>query len=90
MTAKHPERVTDGIHSEPTLDTGKNHRLSPVCFGNGSTDVKLIPPSAGRQTQVPCDQSVVQQRITAPKQLRLDVDAAKGTTGVIAWQIDTV
>jgi hypothetical protein len=38
---------------------------------------------------VPCDQSVVQQRITVHKPVRIDVDGTTGSTGVIAWRIDT-
>jgi hypothetical protein len=33
---------------------------------------------------------VVQQRITVHKPVRVDVDGAKGATGVIAWRIDAV
>ncbi|MFE2835469.1 hypothetical protein ACFXI6_31355 [Streptomyces mirabilis] len=31
---------------------------------------------------------MVQQRITAHKPVRVDVDGAKGSTGVLAWRID--
>jgi hypothetical protein len=84
------ERVTDGIHTEPNLDAGKAYKLSLVCFGSGSANVTLTPSSTGTQAALPCDQSVVQQRITGHRQLRLDVDAAKRATGVIAWQIVTI
>ncbi|MCN9239599.1 hypothetical protein NGF19_02185 [Streptomyces sp. RY43-2] len=84
------ERVTDGIHTEPMLDAGKAYRLTLVCVGSGSAHVTFTPASAGKQSTLPCDQSVAQQRITAPRQIRLDVDATKGATGVIAWQIDSI
>jgi hypothetical protein len=85
------ERVTDGIHTEPTLSQGKTYKLNLVCVGSGSAQLTLAPASTGPKTEVPCDQSVVQQRITARKlPVRIDVDGAKGSTGVIAWQIDTV
>jgi hypothetical protein len=44
----------------------------------------------GPREEVPCDQSVVQQRITAHKPVRVDVDGAKGSTGVLAWRIDAI
>ncbi|MDF3297892.1 hypothetical protein [Streptomyces tropicalis] len=84
------ERVTDGIHTEPTLSRGKTYRLNLVCAGSGSAQVTLTPVKAGPKTKVPCDQTVVQQRITARDHVRIDVDGAKGSTGVIAWQIDTI
>ncbi|WP_238431327.1 hypothetical protein [Streptomyces cavernae] len=84
------ERVTDGIHTEPSLSEGKTYKISLMCFGSGSAKLVFTPASTGTETKVPCDQSVVQQRITAAKALRIDVDGSKGSTGVIAWQIDTV
>ncbi|MFC7264400.1 hypothetical protein [Streptomyces lutosisoli] len=84
------ERVTDGIHTEPTLSEGKTYRLSLVCVGSGSAQLALEPASAGSETKVPCDQSVVQQRITVHKPIRIDVGGVKGSTGVIAWQIDAI
>ncbi|MEV6835348.1 hypothetical protein AB0N17_12650 [Streptomyces sp. NPDC051133] len=84
------ERVTDGVHSEAKLDAGTAYRLSVVCFGSGSAHMTLSPPSAGARSELPCDQSVLRRRITATGRLRLDVDAAGGATGVIAWRIDTV
>ncbi len=82
------ERVTDGIHTEPGLSEGKSYRLNLTCVGSGSAQVKFTPTIKGAKTTVPCDQSVVEQRIAAPKSLRIDVDGAKGATGVIGWQID--
>ncbi|MEU0433936.1 hypothetical protein ABZ153_20285 [Streptomyces sp. NPDC006290] len=84
------ERVNDGIHTEPTLSEGKTYRLNLVCFGSGSAQLTFVPASAGTETRVPCDQSVVQQRITMHKPVHIDVDGAKGSTGMIAWQIDAI
>lgn len=84
------ERVTDGIHTEPTLSEGKTYRLNLVCIGSGSAQLAFTPTSTGTATTVPCDQSVVQQRITGKQSVRINVDGAKGSTGVIAWQIDAL
>ncbi|WP_238426527.1 hypothetical protein [Streptomyces adustus] len=84
------ERVTDGIHAEPTLTEGKSYRLNLICVGTGSARVKFTPTVGAARTTVTCDESVVQQRITAPKSIRIDADGAKGATGVIAWRIDAL
>ncbi|MFH8394636.1 hypothetical protein [Streptomyces sp. NPDC018036] len=84
------ERVTDGIHTEPSLSEGKTYRLNLVCVGRGSAQLTFTPASAGTTTKVSCDQSVVQQRITVRKSIRIDVDGAKGAAGVIAWRIDAL
>jgi hypothetical protein len=34
--------------------------------------------------------SVLQQRITADKPVRIDIDGNAGATGMIAWQIDKI
>ncbi|MFF4750494.1 hypothetical protein ACWD5R_37535 [Streptomyces sp. NPDC002514] len=80
------ERVSDGIHTEPTLSEGRTYRLNLVCFGSGSANLTVTPES--EETPVPCDRSVVQQRITVNKPIRIDVNGTKGSSGVIAWQID--
>ncbi|WP_460067932.1 hypothetical protein [Streptomyces sp. YKOK-I1] len=84
------ERVGDGIHTEPELTSGKAYKLSLVCVGTGSAQLTFSPTSAGKKATVPCDRSVVQQRITADKAVRIDVDGTEGSIGVIAWQIYTV
>jgi len=84
------ERVADGIHTEPTFRRGRTYKLNLVCFGSGSARVTFTPASAGAKTVVPCDQALVQQRITVHKlPIRIDADGAEGSTGMIAWQIDT-
>lgn len=82
------ERVTDGIHTETVLSKGKTYKLNLVCIGTGSAQLSYTPASTGPKTSVPCDQSLVQQRITGSGPVRLNVDPASGATGVIAWQID--
>ncbi|MGW3629196.1 hypothetical protein ACWD7F_03385 [Streptomyces sp. NPDC005122] len=84
------ERVGDGIHTEPDLSKGRTYRLNLVCSGSGSGQLTFVPASAGTASTMPCDQSVVRQRITMHKRVRIDVDGAKGSTGMIAWQIDTI
>ncbi|MFF9085097.1 hypothetical protein ACF1BE_01465 [Streptomyces sp. NPDC014991] len=84
------ERVTDGIHSDATLSRGKTYRISLACTGKGNARLTFVPADAGTKTAVPCDKSVVQQRITADKPVRIDVDGTRGSTGVIAWQINAV
>ncbi|WP_345667864.1 hypothetical protein [Streptomyces similanensis] len=84
------ERVTEGIHSEPTLGKGKTYRISLACAGKGNARLTFVPANAGRRTTVPCDTSVIQQRITAEGPVPIDVDGATGSTGVIAWQIEAV
>ncbi|MER6137073.1 hypothetical protein [Streptomyces sp. NPDC001815] len=84
------ERVTDGIHTEPTLSKGKTYLLALTCFGTGSARMAFTPADTGTDTTVPCDQTVVRQRITVDKPLRLDVDGTTGSTGVIAWQIGSI
>ncbi|WP_328880616.1 hypothetical protein [Streptomyces sp. NBC_00299] len=84
------ERVTDGIHTEPGLSKGKTYRLNLVCAGSGSAQLEFVPASAGAGATVPCDESVVQQRIAGDRLVRIDVDGSKGATGVIAWQIDAL
>ncbi|WP_231905640.1 hypothetical protein [Streptomyces davaonensis] len=84
------ERVSDGIHTEPGLSKGKTYRLNLVCAGSGSAQVRFVPTQAGTAASVPCDESVVQQRITGDELVRINVNGAEGSTGVIAWQIDAL
>ena len=81
------ERVSDGIHTGPSLTKGETYRLDLACAGTGSARLRLAPASAGRKATVPCDGTVVQQRITEDGPIRIDVDGGTGATGVIAWQI---
>ncbi|MEV8031297.1 hypothetical protein [Streptomyces sp. NPDC086182] len=84
------ERVTDGVHTETILSEGKNYKLNLVCIGSGSAQLSFTPASTGSKATIPCDQALVQQRITGHGSVRIDVDGVKGATGVIAWQVDAV
>lgn len=84
------ERVSEGIHTEPTLTKGEAYRINVACVGTGSAQMRFTPASAGQKATVPCDSSVLQQRITADKPVRIDIDGNAGATGMIAWQIDKV
>lgn len=84
------ERVRDGIHTEPLLTKGETYRLDLACAGAGSARLRLTPASAGGKATVPCDGTVVRQRIAGNGPIRIDVDGGTGATGVIAWQIDKV
>ncbi|MGV9246690.1 hypothetical protein [Streptomyces sp. NPDC003710] len=89
------ERVADGIHTEPLLSVGGRYRLDLVCVGRGGVRVGFTPPGAGTKATVPCDRSVVSQRITPHGHSRnspvhIDVDGAKGSTGVVSWAVREV
>ncbi|MEW2396454.1 hypothetical protein [Streptomyces sp. NPDC046862] len=84
------ERLTNGIHTEPSLQAGKNFELKLVCVGHGTAHLSFKPTDTGTPAKVPCDQSVVRQRITAGKQIHIGVDATQGSNGVIAWEIDSI
>jgi hypothetical protein len=84
------ERVNEGIHTEPLLTKGSTYRLNLACAGKGSAQLTFTPASAGERTTVPCDGSVVQQRLTADKPIRIDVNGNAGATGMVAWQIDQI
>lgn len=84
------ERVSDGIHTEPLLAKGETYRLDLACAGRGSARLRLTPASAGGKATVPCDGTVVRQRIAGDGPIRIDVDGGTGATGMIAWQIDKV
>ncbi len=82
------ERVVDGIHTRPELGKGKTYRLVVTCVGRGNAHLTIAPTTSGSDAPVPCDQSVVQQRIKGDDEVRIDVSGAKGSTGVLAWQIN--
>ncbi|MEU6368423.1 hypothetical protein ABZ876_22430 [Streptomyces sp. NPDC046931] len=89
------ERVADGIHPKPVLSAGRRYRLDLVCVGRGGARVAFTPAGAGTKATVPCDRSVVWQRITPHGHSRnspvhIDVDGAKGSTGVISWAVREV
>ncbi|MEU1296613.1 hypothetical protein ABZ439_29840 [Streptomyces sp. NPDC005840] len=81
------ERVSDGVHTVPSLRRGTAYRLSLVCVGRGSARLTVSP--GRREETVPCDRSVVRQRITAEDE-KIDVNGTAGASGMIAWQIDAI
>ncbi|MEU9157162.1 hypothetical protein AB0D59_43125 [Streptomyces sp. NPDC048417] len=90
MVESGAERLTDGIHTEPSLHAGKTYELKLVCVGHGAAQLSFKPTGTGTPAKVPCDQSVVRQRISAGKQIHIDVDASHGSNGVVAWEIDSI
>lgn len=79
------ERVRDGVHHLSPLKKGKAYRLSVVCVGTGSVQV-AVGDKAPRS--VPCDGVPEGQRVeNAPASLPIDISAASGATGMVAWQI---
>lgn len=84
------ERVGDGIHTHPVLRKGRTYRLVLTCVGQGSARLTIAPKRSGSDATVPCDQSVVQQRINGNGPVRIDVDGTKGSTGALAWRINTL
>nr|WP_202556616.1 hypothetical protein [Streptomyces sp. SID4950] len=58
-----------------------------VCVGRGSARLTVSP--GRREETVPCDRSVVRQRITAEDE-KIDVNGTAGASGMIAWQIDAI
>lgn len=82
--------MTDGVHTETILSKGKTYKLNLVCVGTGTAQLSLTPASTGTKATVQCDQSLVQQRIAGDGPVRIDVDAAEGASGMIAWQIDAI
>ncbi|MFJ3333074.1 hypothetical protein [Streptomyces sp. NPDC086766] len=84
------ERVSDGVHTQPSLTQGKTYKLTVACAGKGTAEIVLTPSSAGEKKPVPCDQSVVFERIKPKASLRLDVVGKPGASGMVAWRINKV
>ncbi|MEU5531903.1 hypothetical protein [Streptomyces sp. NPDC020362] len=84
------ERVSDGVHTQPDLSQGAIYKLAVVCAGKGTAEIAFTPAVAGSKKPVPCDQSVVFERLTAKGSLRLDIQGGSGATGMIAWRINKV
>ncbi|GGW71901.1 hypothetical protein GCM10010503_56540 [Streptomyces lucensis JCM 4490] len=84
------ERLADGIHTEPGLQAGKSYELKLVCAGHGTARLRFRPTGDRASAEVPCDQSVVAERISGDKRTHIDVDAVQGATGVVAWEVDSV
>ncbi|MEU3032555.1 hypothetical protein ACPCBC_28085 [Streptomyces incarnatus] len=84
------ERVSDGVHTRPGLAHGTAYKLTVVCAGKGAAEIVVAPSGAGGRRAVPCDGSVVFERLTAEGALKVDVRGTPGAAGMIAWRIDKV
>jgi hypothetical protein len=79
------ERVREGIHTRPDLKQGKPYQLVVACAGKGAVNVTIDgdPPRV-----VDCDGVSNRQRITGTSgPLKIDVNGAKGSSGMVAWRI---
>ncbi|WP_280876129.1 hypothetical protein [Streptomyces pseudovenezuelae] len=91
MVASGVERVSDGLHTEPGLTKGTQYRLTVVCVGSGTADIRFTPKSAPATNPVVCDGSATLQRFTvAGPPFRIDVSGRAGATGMIGWRVDRV
>lgn len=84
------ERISDGIYTRPDLSAGRTYKLTMVCAGKGAAEIVFAPRKAVARKTVPCDRSVVFERFTGMKALRIDVQRDSRATGMIAWRINTV
>ncbi|WP_238440763.1 hypothetical protein [Streptomyces sp. TR1341] len=84
------ERVSDGVHTRPGLTHGAAYKVTVVCAGKGAAELVVAPTGAGGKKAVPCDGSVVFERLTAESALKVDVQGKPGAAGMIAWRINKV
>ncbi|MFH8340069.1 hypothetical protein [Streptomyces sp. AM6-12] len=82
------ERASDGVHTRSDLARGVAYKLTVVCAGKGAAEIVVAPSGAGGRQAVPCDASVVSERLTGEGTLRLDIQGKPGTAAMIAWRID--
>ncbi|MFG2634012.1 hypothetical protein ACGFX8_08685 [Streptomyces sp. NPDC048362] len=59
-----------------------------MCAGKGAVDLDLTPAGRGSRKPVPCDGTVVFERVTAGALVRLKVQGRSGAPGMIAWRVD--
>ncbi|MEV7563925.1 hypothetical protein [Streptomyces tanashiensis] len=82
------ERVQDGVHDRSVLEKGETYKLSVACVGTGTVNVVIADKAP---ESVPCDGVPTGRRVeNAPERLPIDINAAKGATGMVAWQIVSV
>ncbi|MEU3726483.1 hypothetical protein [Streptomyces sp. NPDC031705] len=82
------ERVSDGAHSRPSLEKGKAYKVSLACVGTGTVKVVI-----GEKTpqSLPCDGISMSHDVrNSAEESPMDVTAAPGATGMVAWQIIAV
>ncbi|MFB9554168.1 hypothetical protein [Streptomyces roseoviridis] len=79
------ERVADGVHHRSALEKGKTYTVSVACVGAGAVKVVIADKAPH---SVPCDGVPASQRVeNAPAHVPIDVTAASGAMGMVAWQI---
>ncbi|MFJ5636700.1 hypothetical protein ACIQF5_29220 [Streptomyces goshikiensis] len=82
------ELVSDGVHTRSSLIKGKPYKVSAVCVGTGT--VSLVIGEREPQS-IACDGVSVSRRVqNAPEELPIEITAASGSSGMIAWQITAV
>ncbi|WP_459740172.1 hypothetical protein [Streptomyces sp. E-15] len=84
------ERVSDGVHTQPDLPAGRSYKLTVVCAGKGEAHIVFTPSKTAPKKAAPCDRSVVFERFTGGKAVRIDVEGDAGAAGMIAWRINTI
>ncbi|MDN3263426.1 hypothetical protein QWJ26_27165 [Streptomyces sp. CSDS2] len=84
------ERVSDGVHTRPGLPAGRSYKLTVVCAGEGEAWIFFTSGRTAPKKAVPCDRSVVSERFTTGKSVRIDVEGDARATGMVAWRINTV
>ncbi|MEV6534014.1 hypothetical protein AB0M86_31170 [Streptomyces sp. NPDC051639] len=84
------ERVSDGIHTQPDLSAGHAYKLTVVCAGKGTAEITFTPRKTAARRTVSCDRSVVSERFTAGKQVRIDTQGKPEASGMIAWRLNSV
>lgn len=83
------ERVPEGVHARSALTKGKTYKVSVACVGTGT--VELTIGENGHPQPVPCDGATATRPIQdPPEELPIDITAASGATGMVAWQITAV
>ncbi|MFD5515779.1 hypothetical protein [Streptomyces sp. NPDC127066] len=82
--------MTEGIHTRPTLDDGAGYEFTVVCVGKGEAEIVFSPAGAGSGRMIPCDRSLVFERLTGRSRLALDVRGRPGAAGMVAWRIEKV
>ncbi|GAA2787105.1 hypothetical protein [Streptomyces showdoensis] len=79
------DRVVEGVHHLSRLKAGKDYQVFVACVGKGT--VKIVLAGQAPRTAA-CDGRPVGESVrNAPEELRLDITAVGGATGMVAWQL---
>ncbi|MFD6026653.1 hypothetical protein [Streptomyces griseoluteus] len=84
------ERASDGMHTQPDLSAGHAYQLTVVCAGKGAAEITFTPRKTAASKTVSCDRSVVSERFTASRQVRIDTQAKPDASGMIAWRLNSI